>query len=267
MKFSFCQIPNINSTAFRWVRSAVSVPTPPVAVKIGSEIYQINNFAAETDFYLFTELPSNHTALELSINLHNSKITTVELANIYKIAHSFNLDENTLNIFKKEGIKGAKSFNILNELPSLPENLLKYMEEKNIPLKTIGLVLSFNGVALDFLADYAAKKNPSLQNFKQFAESVADFRALIANGQYIEGWEFPSKKSTERTNLENHVANLSKRILPATASVQDDFETGRINLSAVVSSYDQYEKIIEALEAGKKDAAALFALMKKHDLC
>lgn len=249
------------------MRNETTLPTPPVAVKIGSETYQISNFIAESDHYLFTELPNIYEALELSINLYNNKITTVELANIYKIASSFHLDENKIGIFKNEGVKGAQSFKILSEMPSLPENLLKYLEEKNIPLKTIGLVLSLEDIAIDFITDYTVIKKPSLQNFKQFVESVADFRALISKGEYNEGWEFPSKKSKERVELESSVASLSKKIFPASLAVQDDFETGRINLSVAVSSYEEYEKIIEILGASKKDASILFALMKKYDLC
>lgn len=256
-----------DNTAFSWQRKPTLMPTPPILGEVFGRLYRLSNFPSAGKEYLVTKLNSFDDALALSLETARGEITLCGIASIYKICLSFNLSPEKFSVFKDFGIKGNKSFEILKLIPSLPEKLLDYLDSRNVPIKTAGLLTGFNDNALAFICDFVTKTNPSWQNFKKMAETVADFKNAVISQEYSENWEAPNVKSAERKEIESALRELQKNVAPCKIFSADDFESGRLTFSAELSSINDYEKIIKILTASQKDVSKFFDLLKKYDLC
>lgn len=257
---------NADNSAFRWQRKPSTLPTPPVVAEVQGRLYRLSNFPFDREEYLLTKLDNFHDALTLSLEAANGEITLCAIASIYKICLDFKLNHEGFSVFKDFGIKGNKNCDILKSIPSLPEELLDYLDAKNVPLKTVGLLVGFNSEAVAFIRDFVIKSNPSWQNFKKMVETVADFKNAIVSREYSEDWSAPDVKSAERKDIESALQELQKKVIPYKIFSADNFETGRLTFSAELLSGNDYEKIIKILAAAEKDISKFFDLLKKYDL-
>lgn len=256
----------IDKNTFKWQRTTPFLATPPIVAQIDGSLYCLSNFKSQTDEYLVTKLSNFYEALDLSLELAGNKLGIVDLGFLYNICLQLDLDQDRFPVFKYSGIKGNKNFEVLKTVIHLPEALLDYLETKNIPMKTVGLVAGFNKTVQAFICDYVTKINPSWQNFKKMVELVADFKDSVTTVEYSENWNIPDVKSVERKDIEEELKKLQKKIAPCRIFTVDDFETGRFTFSAELSDMEDYRKANKLLDALGKDIAQFFDLLKKYDI-
>lgn len=266
MDFLLKTLETEDKKTFAWISREEAIPTPPVTADINGMSYRLSNFSSADKKCLVCNAASYKEALELSIKLHNGKISLPELGRIYRICSGLGILPKSLEIFKAYGIKGDRSFDTLSKLSVFPETLLKYMEEKDVPLKTAGLLISLKENGLALAASYAEKANPSLQNFKGFVENLADFRDMHLPCVYSGMFSFPERKSPERLEIENALAKIAGKAAPLKIYSTDNFETGKICFLLEASGFESFKRDLKKLENLAAEIAGFFIILDKYDL-
>lgn len=266
MDFLLKTLESEDKETFAWISREEAIPTPPVTAHINGMFYRLSNFSSADKKCLVCNVASYKEALELSIKLYKGKITLPELGRIYRICSGFGILPESLEVFKAHGIKGDRSFNTLSKLSAFPETLLKYMEGKDVPLKTAGLLASLKENGLAFSASYVEKVNPSLQNFKGFVENLADFRDMPLPCVYSGTFPFPERKSPERLEIENALEKITEKAAPLKIYSTDNFETGKICFLLEASGFESFERGLKKLENLAAEIEDFFIILDKYDL-
>ncbi|MDE7315137.1 MAG: hypothetical protein K2N11_05475, partial [Mucispirillum sp.] len=129
MKIIVKQIDNINSELFNIYDDKNILPA---ALSITGLHYQISGFQNNADEYIYYGEYSANDAINLSVSFINN-ISFKTLMKVYEICQKLNADINKINIFQEKNIKGRKSFETLEKALGLPENLIDFIDEKDIP--------------------------------------------------------------------------------------------------------------------------------------
>ena len=241
MNFILKQLENVDNVSFAWVDKDENSPYPPVAAIIGDNIYKISGFGKETSTYLTISVNNIADALNLSVQLYNKPLTLPKLSKIYAIAKKFGIEPKQLDIFDKSQIKGYKSFETLNNMVTLSEPLLKFIEEKNIPLKTVALVTVLNPKFETIIQDFIIKTKPSLQSFKVFIENLADLKDEC-NIKFLENFEFSSKKTPERLAVEEALQKITTKIESVKIANLSNFEKPTLTFTFEAVSIEDFKK-------------------------
>ena len=91
---------------------------------------------------------------------------------VYEICQKLNADINKINIFQEKNIKGRKSFETLEKALGLPENLIDFIDKKDIPLKTVSLIINLQANVINFIAEHIKYNDFSMQGFRKYVEKV-----------------------------------------------------------------------------------------------
>ncbi len=262
MKFYVSKAENIDNTSLRWQKTYDDI-TLPIACKIDDKIYNIN--FANGDEYIIFDVKDFTEAINLSIK-YAKNIKFTDIARLSIITKQNGVNNSDISLFKEMGIKGDKSFEVLQSIVNYPEDLQAYIDEKNIPIKTLRLISSLHNNCIKFIADFVADISPSLQAFKIFVENVADFKEEICNATYVTGFSFPSKKSAVRKDIEQQYADAKASIAPALFINSDMFETSNISISFNANSLEEYKSHVEKL-SNYSEVATFYELLKKNGIC
>lgn len=267
MKFTLKEIDNIDKHSFNWQYLRKEMPTPPIAININNINYQISNFTSISNKYLFVEVDDFFSALELSISLYDN-INYIELSNIINITEKFNIDFNEISIFQEKNLKNNKNIEIIKNIYTLPKDIKKYIVKKDVPLKIISIILSFNEFNINFIKDrLILDKEPSLNDFINFVNNVADFKNEVENISYYKGFSFPEKISPIRREFDTIIKEINKKISPIKLINSDNFEKGSIDFLFSSSNIKDFEKSIEILKNNVNEINILFQKMKDNDIC
>ena len=170
-----------------------------------------------------------------------------------------------INIFQEKNIRGRKSFETLEKSLNLPENLLNFIDKKDIPLKTVSLIISQHKNIINFIAEHIKYNDLSVQGFRKFVEKVCDFKEIIPE-KYSADFTFPDTRSKSHIEIDNKYAELINYFKNIKINNLDNFETLKLNISFDINSLQDYENILNILENNKINIKSFYELLEKYGL-
>lgn len=254
-------IKNINKDLFNIYENE---SLPAFALSINNKYYQISGFNKEVDEYIYYEEYKESDAINLAVSFINN-ISFKMLIKIYEICNKLNADINKINIFQEKNIKGRKSFETLEKSLNLPENLLNFIDKKDIPLKTVSLIISQQENIINFIAEHIKYNDLSVQGFRKFVEKVCDIKELIPE-KYSADFQFPDTRSKSHIEIDEKYAELINYFKNIKINNLDNFETPKLNISFDISSLQDYENILNILENNKINIKSFYELLEKYGL-
>ena len=254
-------IKNINKDLFNIYENE---SLPAFALSINNLYYQISGFNKEVDEYIYYGEYKESDAINLAVSFINN-ISFKMLIKIYEICNKLNADINKINIFQEKNIKGRKSFETLEKSLNLPENLLNFIDKKDIPLKTVSLIISQQENIINFIAEYIKYNDLSVQGFRKFVEKVCDIKELIPE-KYSADFQFPDTRSKSHIEIDEKYAELINYFKNIKINNLDNFETPKLNISFDISSLQDYENILNILENNKINIKSFYELLEKYGL-
>ena len=199
MKIIVKQIYNINSELFNIYDDKNILPA---ALSINGTYYQISGFKIAGNEYIYYGEYTANDAINLSVSFINN-VSLKTLMKVYEICLKLNADINKINIFQEKNIKGRKSFETLEKALSLPENLVDFIDIKDIPLKTVSLITSQQENIINFIAEHIKYNDLSMQAFRKYIEKVCDFKEIIPE-KYRDDFIFPDTRSKSHIEIDEN---------------------------------------------------------------
>lgn len=261
MKIIVKQIYNINSELFNIYDDKNIIPA---ALSINGEYYQISGFQNNADEYIYYGEYSANDAINLLLSFINN-ISFKILIKIYEICQKLNADINKINIFQEKNIKGRKSFETLEKALSLPENLIDFIDIKDIPLKTVSLITSQQKNIINFIAEHIKYNDLSIQSFRKYVEKVCDFKEIIPE-KYRDDFIFPDTRSKSHIEIDEKYAELINKFKNIKINNLDSFETSKLNISFDISNLQDYKNMLNILENNKINIKLFYELLEKYGL-
>ncbi len=235
----------------------------PIVCKIGGVYYNISGTIG--DSFIVFDVADMAEALNLSVK-YAKQILFTDMARLAVLASKVGVPFTSVEIFISKGVKGSKNFEVLQSVASYPAELQAYVDEKNIPFKTLALISSLDN-CIEFISAFVADKKPSMQVFKQFVENVADYKTELVGKVYTSDFSFPSKKSTIRCEIEGEYKKVQQSALPANVMNTDMFETSTISVSFSATNYSDYSEKVKALSSSLGEVATFYKLLEDNDIC
>lgn len=260
MNIDIKKINNINNTLFNIYDDKNIFP---VAVMINGDYYQISSFYNSGEYIYYGEKTA-----EDGINFFTDFINNVTykiLVKIYKICNILNADISKINVFNKYNIRGRKSFETLEKSKDLPIELLDFIDKKDIPLKTVSLIISQQENVINFINGAVIYNEFSVQNFRKFVEKVCDFKEIIPEN-YNKDFIFPDVKSASHKEIDENYNNLINSFKNIKINNLDSFESPKLIFSFDISSIKDYEKIIKLLDDNKNNITSFYDILEKYGL-
>lgn len=237
---------------------------PALALSINGAYYQISGFQNNTDEYIYYGKYSANDAINLLLSFINN-ISFKILIKIYEICQKLNADINKINIFQEKNIKGRKSFETLEKALYLPENLIDFIDKKDIPLKTVSLITSQQEKIINFIAEHIKYNDLSMQAFRKYVEKVCDFKEIIPE-KYRDDFIFPDTRSKSHIEIDEKYTELINNFKNIKINNLDSFETPKLNISFDISSLENYENMLNILENNKINIKLFYELLEKYGL-
>lgn len=237
---------------------------PALALSINGAYYQISGFQNNAGEYIYYGEYSANDAINLLLSFINN-ISFKILIKIYEICQKLNADINKINIFQEKNIKGRKSFETLEKALYLPENLIDFIDKKDIPLKTVSLITSQREKIINFIAEHIKYNDLSIQSFRKYVEKVCDFKEIIPE-KYIDDFIFPDTRSKSHIEIDKKYAELINKFKNIKINNLDSFETSKLNISFDISSLENYENMLNILENNKINIKLFYELLEKYGL-
>lgn len=237
---------------------------PAFALSINGMYYQISGFKIAENEYIYYGEYSANDAINLLLSFINN-ISFKTLIKIYEICQKLNADINEINIFQEKNIKGSKSFETLEKALLLPENLIDFIDKKDISLKTVSLIISQQKKIINFIAEHIKYNDLSMQGFRKYVEKVCDFKEIIPEN-YSADFIFPDTRSKNHIEIDEKYAELINKFKNIKINNLDSFETPKLNISFDISSLENYENILNILENNKINVKLFYELLEKYGL-
>lgn len=237
---------------------------PAFALSINGIYYQISGFNNAGSEYIYYGEYSASDAVNLSVNFINN-ISFKILIKIYEICNKLNADINKINIFNERNIKGRKSFETLEKSLNLPENLIDFIDKKDIPLKTVSLIINQQENIINFISEHIKYNDFSMQGFRKYVEKVCDFKEIIPEN-YSPDFTFPDTRCQSHIEIDEKYAELINNFKNIKINNLDSFELPKLNISFDISSLDDYENILNILENNKINIKLFYELLEKYGL-
>lgn len=254
-------IENINKDLFNIYENN---SLPAFALSINSIYYQISGFNNGSSEYIYYGEYSADDAINLYVNFINN-ISFKILIKIYEICTKLNADTNKINIFQEKNIKGRKSFETLEKSLNLPENLIDFIDIKDIPLKTTSLITSQQEYIINFIAEHIKYNDLSMQAFRKYVEKVCDFKEIIPEN-YSADFQFPDTRSKSHIEIDEKYTELINNFKNIKINNLDSFESPKLNISFDINSMQDYENILSILENNKINIKLFYELLEKYGL-
>ena len=237
---------------------------PAFALSINGIYYQISGFKMSGSEYIYYGEYSASDAINLSVNFINN-ISFKILIKIYEICNKLNADINEINIFNERNIKGRKSFETLEKSLNLPKNLIDFIDKKDIPLKTVSLIINQQENIINFIAEHIKYNDLSMQAFRKYVEKVCDFKEIIPEN-YSPDFIFPDTRSKSHIEIDEKYAELINNFKNIKINNLDSFESAKLNISFDISSLEDYKNILNILENNKINIKLFYELLEKYGL-
>ena len=247
-------------------RPLVGINTLPVpAAEVNGAIYQLAAFELTPETVILITLDNLTQALGLSIEMYGVEtVTFTEWLEAYKkcAALSINFAAMPLNDNIRNNIDSSLS--IFAAAARWNKTLIAWLEQKNVPWKTLRILAKMSDDNIGYITDYVKKCSPTLQSFRRFAEVVADFADKIADVIYD-----PTKHADitdRRLPLHKEIDSVLETVNRAVTAVNvDNWETSELHWKFTTKSVKQYDAILKLLAGTRKDVSALYKLLGEED--
>lgn len=223
----------------------------PLAVSVNGTDYLITDFNTKAEYAIRVQSANLAGAVSLSVNAYGAdSITLTEWVALSEIT-----DIGALSL----PVKAHREFiAVVKAASGWPEKLLKYLDTKQIPWRTLYLLTLSD-------AEYAAgfaETNPSVQSFRQFVEAQRDFSVT---GTYSpEHFKAATgRRSPDHIKADTLLAKLNK-IVPA--QNKDSFETPKLRFAFTVDSPESYHRMLEKFKEVEGNIDELYAFLKEKGL-
>ncbi len=183
----------------------------------------------------------------------------------YEICQKLNAYINKINIFQEKNIKGRKSFETLEKALGLPENLIDFIDKKDIPLKTVSLIINQQANVINFIAEHIKYNDFSMQGFRKYVEKVCDFKDIIPE-KYRNDFIFPDTRSKSHIEIDEKYAELINNFKNIKINNLDSFETPKLNIYFDINNIKDYENMLNILEKNKLNIQLFYELLEKYGL-
>ncbi len=261
MKIIVKQIYNINGELFNIYDDKNILPA---ALSINGTYYQISGFKIAGNEYIYYGEYTANNAINLSVSFINN-VSFKTLIKVYEIYQKLNADINKINIFQEKNIKGRKSFETLEKALSLPENLVDFIDIKDIPLKTVSLITSQQENIINFIAEHIKYNDLSMQAFRKYIEKVCDFKEIIPE-KYRDDFIFPDTRSKSHIEIDEKYTELINKFKNIKINNLDGFETPKLNIYFDINNIKDYESMLNILENNKLNIELFYELLEKYGL-
>ncbi len=255
-------IDNINKDLFNIYKSDVNMV--PVCISINSLYYQICGFNNSDSNYIYYGEYNAADAVNLAVSFINN-VSFKVLINIYNICTILQADINSIDIFNKLNIKGSKNYTAFEKALFLPEELIEYIDRKDIPLKTVSLITSQNSRVINFIKGYILENDVSVQNFRKFVEKVCDFKEIIPD-TYSSSFVFPDVRSKSHQEIEHIYTGMVKNYNNIRVINNDNFESPKLTITFDISSIEDYKEYIEILKDNEVNIREFYKILEKYGL-
>ncbi|UOD34300.1 hypothetical protein DSN97_09075 [Deferribacteraceae bacterium V6Fe1] len=239
-------------------------------VKIDDTLYVIANFGFQTnELVLFEEVCDYAAAISLAVKLRGGNLNVIELSNIYVFILNNNLNIEGFSFFKEYNIVSKKQFHILERLQYLPDNLKAYTAEKDIALKYLNILTSFDKKTIEKIAEYVDIKKPSVSNFRILINNIYDFKGEInfENDLDSEILRLRNEFNKRRIDFEKKITELLQVGNDILMENKNNFELCSINVNFEIKSFEDFLDKIETLKKSEKRVEKVFSILKNNDLC
>ena len=260
MQIFIKDIENINKSLFNIYDDKNILP---IAININGLYYQLSSFNSSRQYIYYGEKSATEAVNFFTTIISN--VTYKVLVKIYEICRKFNCDVSNINIFAEYNIKGKKSFETLEKSLYLPVELLDFIDKKDIPLKTVSLIISQQENVINFINGAVINNEFSVQSFRKFVEKVCDFKEIIPEN-YNKGFIFPDVKSASHKEIDEKYSKLVSNFKNIKINNLDSFESPKLNFSFDISSIEDYENIIKLLHDNKNNIVSFYEVLEKYGL-
>lgn len=260
----------IDKLAFNWGYRRKATPSvyPPMVWEQGQTYFQLNYFDVDTEACFIVEGDAA-LALQLSIDFHNAEtINMVELAQVYAVSLQFHIPVEALPIFAQKGIKGRKHFEILNQVAVLPDDMKRYISEKEVSLKIVGIYLKLNEKLKTIVSEYIDIENPSVGNFRKFINFLFDYSRVITIDYYDATYfkSFESESLQLKNEFEKSFQELKAGFKDIEIDNHDNFETDTLAIHFTINSPALFKDRLKVLMENEGTVESLYTLMSQYDL-
>ncbi len=260
----------IDRQSFNWRynREETKRVYPPVVWEFGNKYIQLNYFdIVEEENFIFNGTFKD--ALEMSLNFYLSdSLNIVELSNILHLCLKYNYAYEEIFIFDKLNIKGKKNFEILKLIIAFPDELKKYIAEKNVSIKILSVYVKLKDNLKNIIHQYVELKKPSVGDFRKIVNLLFDNGRNIDINYYDEKYfkNFVPKNDKIKIEFEREFQNLTKKAESIIIKNSDYFETDTLDICFSINSYDEYLDKIKILEKNSKNIKEIYDLLESYDL-
>ncbi|MDR0453672.1 MAG: hypothetical protein LBH05_02525 [Deferribacteraceae bacterium] len=247
----------------RWTKRYLAgtdiLPVP--AAEVDGKIYQLAVFNMETETVILLAPGDIGQALALSVEIYGADtVTFAEWLNVYKKCAELNIDFTVMPLPSNIRNNLDAGLKLFAAAMRWNKTLADWLEQKNIPWKTLNLLAEMNDDNIGYITDYLAKTSPSLQSFRQFTESVADFADKLSGSVYDPAVhaEVTNRRSCIHREIDLIISKINSAV---TAVNKDNWETSALHWSFVTKNAGQYNSILKTLEEVFEDVRAIYALL------
>jgi hypothetical protein len=181
-------------------------------------------------------------ALSFAVELYGSEsITFSEWLALYRLSSLYGADFRTFAPrYMSKNREDCHA--VFDGAAEWPRELTEYFNAKGQLWKSAVLITKMPHLAA-YITGYA-KHAPTVQNFRQFVETVRDYSDDL-QGDYDEGLhrEITEKRSRPHIQADGLLADLKKELAPA--DLKADFETGEFQWSFTITNAEDFLSIIE----------------------
>ena len=253
----------IDRETFRWTKRTLTgsdiLPVP--VAEINGNIYQIASFESVQKSVILITPGGFEEALTLSVELYGADtVTFAEWLAVYKKCAVLGIDFTAmpLPVSVKKDIK--RCLQLFTAASRWNETLIFWLEQKNVPWKTVFLLAGMDDSKILYVTDYVLKKTPSLQSFRQFVESVTDFADKINSVTYDSETHavITDRRTPAHAEADRIVNTLNGAV---TVANKDNWESSALNWNFVIKSAEQYETVLKLLVERRGDVNAIYTLL------
>ncbi len=234
---------------------------PPPAAKIEGDIYLLADFDGMQELTLLVNLESLEQAFALSIEIYGiDTVTFVEWLAIYNKCAELGINFAALPLPSAIKNNLDACLRVFAAASGWNETLVTYIGQKNVPWKILGCLAGMDKDKTAYITDYIMKALPSLQSFRQFVESVADFADRITGVTYDHAVHaaLTDRRSPTRAEVDSIVGMMNGTV---TVANKDNWETPTLYWNFITKSAEQYEGMLKLLGEYRRDVRALYTLL------
>ena len=228
----------------QWTERDLTLPHS-YACTLETDSYLLTDFSDPKDWVLTWPLSDITEALSLSVKLYGiESVCFSEWLRLYKLASQLGSD---FWGFAPSWMEKNREESTLVLETDWPESLVTYLDSKSQYWRSAVLAAKMPAF-LSYIAGYA-KSAPSVQNFRQFIETVRDFSDVLPSVYEEESHiVLTERKTTIHIKADALIKELAIILAPVRLFTSDNFESGIFNCSFTTDDLKSFKECTKKLE-------------------